>query len=67
MKNRERLLKTSVYDTLVRMNVNLITDGGCSDKCVMDALIGDCQKVSDRCLGLNQCEQCIQTWLNEEE
>lgn len=67
MKNRESLLKTSVYDTLVRMNKNLnpnlYYNGGV---CIMDALIGDEKKVADRCLGLNRCDECIQSYLNEE-
>ena len=69
MKNRERLLKTSIYDTLVRMNVNLMPNEGYPyDKCIMDALISEHQKIAERCINAKgNCHQCIQTWLNEEE
>lgn len=66
MVNRKRLLNTNMYDILLQMNTNLntrSTDG----TCIMDALIGDNQEVADRCLGDNNCDKCIQTWLNEEE
>lgn len=71
MKNRERLLKTSTYDTLVEMNKNLNSPVYNGDvKCIMDALIGDEKEVCNRCMdvgGIGHCEECIQTWLNEEE
>lgn len=66
MTNRQRLLKKNPYDVLLQMNTNInthSTDGSC----IMDALIGDDQEVSDRCLGINGCDKCIQNWLNEEE
>lgn len=68
MKNREKLLKTNMYDILFQMNKNLnAAHPVYGDKCIMDALIGDEQKVADRCLGDNSCDRCIQSWLNEEE
>ena len=68
MTNRERLLKTNMYDLLMNMNKNLgPTVPGYGGRCIMDALIGDDQKVADRCLGTNRCDECIQAYLNEEE
>lgn len=66
MTNRKRLLSMSLYDILYQMNKNLnAADPVYGGKCVMDALIGDDQEVADRCLGVNQCDKCIQAYLNE--
>lgn len=67
MTNRKRLLNTNLYDILCQMNKNLnAAHPVYGEKCVMDALIGDEQEVADRCLGVKQCDKCIQAYLNEE-
>lgn len=67
MTNRKRLLSTSEYDTLVRMNENTsrVTGGR---RCIMDVLHGKRDNyVHDRCETYGNCEECIAKWLNEEE
>lgn len=59
MTNREKLLKTSEYDLLVRMN-NYMLGGGCF--CVLDALTGN----ERSCASDIDCSKCIAAWLNEE-
>lgn len=65
MTNREKLLTTNEYDTLVRMNENL-TKIGTGRNCIMDVLTGEtcverCKKYWNM-----YCERCITDWLNEE-
>lgn len=68
MTNRKRLLNTNLYDILYQMNKNLNpTNPIYGGKCIMDALIGDDQEVADRCLGVKQCDKCIQSYLDEEK
>lgn len=66
MTNREKLLTTSEYDTLVRMNENTsIISGG--RRCIMDVLHGKHDDyVINRCKTYCDCEKCIAAWLNEE-
>lgn len=72
MTNRQRLLRTSEYDTLVRMNSFLLKHSGHHDLiCIIDVLEGRRRSVCpvfDSIVGYNtKCEKCIARWLNEEE
>lgn len=68
MTNRQKLLKTSEYDILCRMNRNI----KCGAVCVIEAIQGgfadelDMLDISE-CRSHESCEECIQKWLNEEE
>ena len=63
MTNRDKLLKSSEYDVLLRMNDNL---RAFNSSCVMIGLIGYDKKVT-RCYEYKcKCDQCIQSFLNEE-
>lgn len=59
MTNRERLLKTNEYDLLCR--VQRYIDYKNRALCVIDAITGHVRYCID------DCEKCIQEWLNEEE
>lgn len=60
MTNRQMLLNTSIYDTLVKANMGLQIK---SDRlCILDAFEKD---VSDICMGV-KCDECISRWLNKE-
>ena len=62
MKNRDRIMRQSIYDLLRSMNANL-RSFNCS--CVMIGLIGYDKKVI-RCYEHKaDCEKCLQSWLNE--
>ena len=56
MTNREKLIKTNIYDLLCRINLEM----PCF--CVVQAL-GEEEK-PDTCD--NNCDRCIESWLNEE-
>lgn len=61
MTNREKILKSSEYDTLVKMNEYLLEyEGTCM--CVLDVLNGR----KTPCASDSDCEECIAKWLNEE-
>lgn len=64
MTNREKLLKTSEYDTLVKMNVNLRAKIGVREHCIIDVLRGQASR--ERCRIYSGCRECIADWLNEE-
>lgn len=62
MTNRQRLLSSSEYDTLCKMQKNM---DGIADPCIMDAL-GE-ERVHQRCIEYKgDCNECIRIWLNEE-
>lgn len=58
MTNRERLLRTNLYDLLIMINENLAE---VEDVCVLDVF--DYQTLN--CIG--KCDKCIENWLNQEE
>lgn len=61
MKNREHLLKTNEYDLLYRIQRNMVQMIlSCELPCVLRAIDGRERVCLDR------CEDCIQTWMNEE-
>ena len=68
MTNRQKLTQTNLYDLLCRMNDNLDT----SFRCIMDALYDSTTEqhrtAKEKCLGVyhNQCDKCIQAFLQEE-
>lgn len=63
MKNREKLLEQSMYDMLLKINENLRAFN-CT--CVIIGLIGYDKHVI-RCYEYKcKCDQCIQSFLNEE-
>jgi hypothetical protein len=66
MTNREKLLKTNEYDALLKMQENLNAANVRGDTpCIMDVLgVADSY---ERHLRQDNCEECIQKWLNEEE
>lgn len=67
MTNRQHLTQTNLYDLLMMMNDNLDT----SFRCIMDALYDSTTEqhrtAKEKCLSVyhNQCDKCIQTFLNE--
>lgn len=66
MTNRDKLLKSSEYDVLLRMHNN-ITQANAHDEtpCIM-TVIGEPNR-NYLCHMYNpDCEKCIQTWLNME-
>lgn len=75
MTNREKLIKTAVFDVLNELNKNLATLHS-KDKmpCIVYALIFSNYKEYEmydidelRCSKYETCEECIYQWLNEEE
>lgn len=68
MTNRERLIKTNIYDLLVRMHVANMAHG-CILTLVDPFTVSD--NPDDWCdpskKTIMECKQCIQNWLNEEE
>lgn len=70
MRNRERFIKSSLYDRLCEMNTNLSKVGDCA--CIIDALHGNYEVGNIRCEEHKtgdyerDCNQCIADWLNEE-
>lgn len=67
MTNRERLLKTNEYDTLLKMQKNLeaYNVSGKYGPCIMDVL--GAFNTYDRHMKYNgNCEMCIAEWLGEE-
>lgn len=63
MKNRERLLKTSLCDMLIEMSKGLLEKQ--KGICVLDSFM-DSDAVFARCNGTEHCRDCIAEWLNEE-
>lgn len=62
-KNRDKLMQQSMYDFLCKMNANL---RAFSSTCVMIGLIGYDKKVI-RCYEYKcKCDQCLQSWMNED-
>ena len=63
MTNREKILKTSEYDLLVKMNAYNETH---KDACILDMLTNGA--TVNRCWDnfVGGCEECIAAWLNEE-
>ena len=61
MTNREKLIKTNIYDLLCNMN-KAITGFHCD--CVMHCLTEGEKGYSCECGG--KCGECIAKWLNEE-
>ena len=61
MTNREKLIKTNIYDLLCEMN-KAITGFKCD--CVMQALTGGRIEYSAFCS--DSCGECIAKWLSEE-
>lgn len=63
MTNRQWLLGTSEYDILLKANERLKKAwNGNSPVCMLDVL----SKEERDCREFNDCEKCIQAWLNEE-
>lgn len=60
MTNRERLLTTSEYDTLVKMNEYVLTCGCCIVDVLNQKETFDCGEYK------GDCKKCIADWLNEE-
>lgn len=58
--NRQKLLSTSEYDLLCKMNDNIRLY---NPKCVLDVI--DTYYASNRCTNYDECEDCIANWLNE--
>lgn len=58
MKNRQRIMKTNLYDFLMTLNSNIqrIYKG-----CILEALTGN--KINCD----QNCDKCMQEWLNKEE
>lgn len=67
-RNRDVLNQICMYDLLCRMNDNLDT----SFRCIVDALYDSTAEQhrtsKEKCLSVyhNQCDKCIQAFLNEE-
>ena len=66
MTNRKKLLTTSEYDTLLKMQENLEAANIRGDtSCIMDVL--GASNTYDRCRKYDgKCEMCIAEWLGEE-
>lgn len=62
MTNRQKLLGHSEYDTLVKMNENLLAPGSNPYQCIVEVLEGHSIWPCPH----ETCEECIQKWLNEE-
>lgn len=63
MKNRERLIKTAMYDFICSINANLRP----FMTCVITGIIGYDKKIV-RCYNYKcRCDECIADWLEEEE
>lgn len=62
-RNRDKLMRQSMYDLLCMLNENLRAFNG---SCIMIGLIGYGKKVI-RCYEQKaDCEKCLQSWMNEE-
>lgn len=59
MTNREKLIKTNIYDLLCKMQHNNFNRLDC--QCVMEFVVGK----EIKCTG-EGCDRCIEQWLNEE-
>jgi hypothetical protein len=59
-RNREKLMEQSMYDLLMHMNQWLKKNTHCV--CVMECFM-QTQDVETRCS--NDCEKCLQSWMNE--
>lgn len=66
MTNRDKILKTSEYDLLLKMQKNMHTlklnSDGIANFCIIDTLEG----VIMPCIH-SSCEKCIAEYLNEKE
>lgn len=66
--NYKRLLESNEYDTLVRMNANILKAHLCCEgrPCIMTA-VGETKR-NARCMKYHpECTKCIADWLNEKE
>lgn len=63
MKNRDKIMQQSMYDFLCMMNANLRAFN-CT--CVMIGLIGYDKKVIRCYENKCKCDQCLQSYMNEE-
>lgn len=59
MKNRDKLLNMSLYDLLVYINDND------TKQCIIRTLLENPKY--DRCKSFENCEKCIESYLNETE
>lgn len=59
MTNRDKLIKTSPYDLLCKMQDNWL--GKMSCQCILDCVEGKHIDCTDE-----GCDRCIEQWLNEE-
>ena len=78
MTNRQKLLKTSEYELLCRMNREVVNAQDrileCSESpiniCIIDAITGDltvCPDADRDTIGYKSaCDACIAAWLNSE-
>ena len=65
MKNRDRyILKVNEYDMLTDMNKKILSASN-AEYCIMHCL-NHKKDIDDKCWFVNSCDECIQTWLNEE-
>lgn len=60
MTNREKLIKTNIYDLLCKINDSFLDNEG---DCILTALGVD---ICVRCKVEATCTGCIAKWLNEE-
>lgn len=66
MTNRQKLLTTSEYDLLVKMNDALLGEYEAqSQHCILDVITEKDNSCRERSIACD-CEECIQKWLNEE-
>lgn len=59
MTNREKLIKTNIYDLLCKMQDNWIGNMLC--QCILESVNGGYIKCTDE-----GCDRCIEQWLDEE-
>lgn len=59
MKNRERMLQTTTYDYLLRLNDVLRGKGHCIFDIMYKTAVVECW--------WDECGDCVQCWLNAEE
>lgn len=66
MKNRDKLMQQSMYDTLVKMNeramprvcvIQMLNDTGIRDRC---------ERYTNIAVTFDDCKKCIADWMNED-
>ena len=66
MTNREKLIKTGVYDLLCLMQERVCNDDAISGLCIVENIEGKPLPCPEGCSLGHGCRECIEKWLDKE-